>query len=248
MTALEIITVLIVLVIIAQIILNSRKKNSEIDISASPAKSQDKVTQSSEPQPTANTEPTVKPQSPETQSSHKPAATIVSAPIEVSTPENNCLLPQDSILRRHYLAHLCNMLESLAPVRPTDSVLARHYDAMLATKLMHCLNNEKALEQLLNDYESNQPAPIVEPSTQPQVEVTKITATQDNSCPLPQDSVLRRHYLAHISSMIESLTTPRPTDSVLIRHYEAILAANLVQCLTNKEALKQLVNDYESQK
>lgn len=249
MTALEIITVLIILVIIAQIIFNSRKNNSVIDIAPSRTNPQDNVNQQSEPKLTANTEPSAKPQTPQpdinSAQEHQPATT---AAIEASTLENNCLLPQDSILRRHYLAHLCNMLESLAPVRPTDSVLVRHYDAMLATKLMQCLSNEKAMAELLNDYENNQPAPIVEPSIQPQANKTEIALTDDSINPLPQDSVLRRHYLAHLSSMIEALATPRPTDSVLIRHYEAILASNLVQCLTNKEALKQLVYDYESQK
>jgi hypothetical protein len=244
MTTLEIITVLIILVIVAQIVLNSKKNNAEKDVSASPAKFQDKVTQPSEPKPTANSESEIKPQSSVTHSSHKPVA----ATIEASTTGNNSLLPQDSILRRHYLTHLCNIVESLAPQRPTDSVLSRHYDAMLVAKLVQCSTNEKALAQLFHDYENNTPDAIVPPLTEPQAELTKIVATEDNSSPLPQDSVQRRHYLAHLISMIESLTSPRPTDSVLIRHYEAILAANLVQCLTNNESMKQLLDNYEGQK
>jgi hypothetical protein len=231
MTALEIITVLIILVIVAQIVLNTRKNNAEKDITASPAKSQDKAPQLADPKPTAITEPAV-----------KPAVTIATAPIEVSTTEINSLLPQDSILSRHYLTHICSMIESLAPLRPSDSVLCRHYDAMLAAKLVQCLTNEEALAQLFHDHENNTSAAVAEPLTEPQ-----ITATEDNSSPLPQDSVLRRHYLAHLASMIESLAAPRPTDSVLIRHYEAILAANLVQCLTDKESMKQLCEAYKSQ-
>jgi hypothetical protein len=243
MTTLEIITVLIILVIVAQIVLNSQKNNAEKDVSASPAKSQDKVIQPSEPKPTANSDSVIKPQLPVTHTSHKPAATI-----EASSTENNSLLPQDSILRRHYLTHLCNIVESLAPQRPTDSVLSRHYDAMLVAKLVQCSTNEKALAQLFHDYENNTPDAIVPPLAEPQAELTKIVATDDNSNPLPQDSVLRRHYLAHLFSMIESLTSPRPTDSVLIRHYEAILAANLVQCLTNNESMNRLLDNYEGQK
>jgi hypothetical protein len=36
--------------------------------------------------------------------------------------------PQDSMLRRHYLATLCSKMESGLPPRPTDSILKRHFD------------------------------------------------------------------------------------------------------------------------
>ncbi|HEY8098715.1 MAG TPA: hypothetical protein VIE65_21825, partial [Methylobacter sp.] len=63
------------------------------------------------------------------------------------------LLPQDSILRRHYFTHLCTMLEALVPPRPTESVLCRHYDMMIVTKLAQCLNDKNVAEQLSCDYE-----------------------------------------------------------------------------------------------
>jgi len=70
-----------------------------------------------------------------------PAESIISA------------LPQDSILRRHYFTHLCTMLEALVPPRPTESVLCRHYDMMIVSKIVQCLSDKNATEQLICDYE-----------------------------------------------------------------------------------------------
>ncbi|WP_036305116.1 hypothetical protein [Methylobacter tundripaludum] len=62
--------------------------------------------------------------------------------------------PQDSILRRHYFTHLCTMIEALAPECPTDSILCRHYYMMLLTEIDRCLNDKKAMERLIYDYEN----------------------------------------------------------------------------------------------
>jgi hypothetical protein len=52
---------------------------------------------------------------------------------------------------------------------------------------------------------------------------------------LPEDSVLRRHFLTHLKSEVESALFPRPTDSVLRRHYDALVAAELENRLANAE-------------
>jgi hypothetical protein len=50
-------------------------------------------------------------------------------------PENKQKIPQDSVLRRHYLTHLRTEIESgLAPC-PTDSILRRHYDHLIDTEM-----------------------------------------------------------------------------------------------------------------
>lgn len=49
-------------------------------------------------------------------------------------------VPEDSILRRHFLTTLRYELASCMPPRPTDSILKRHYDHLLDTKLqMHLM-------------------------------------------------------------------------------------------------------------
>lgn len=49
---------------------------------------------------------------------------------------------------------------------------------------------------------------------------------------IPEDSVLRRHFLAQLRSEIELELSPRPTDSVLQRHYDALVDARLESRLT----------------
>ena len=51
-------------------------------------------------------------------------------------------LPQDSILRRHYLTQLRFDFESTLPPSPTDSILKRHYGSLLANEMA------KRLEEL----------------------------------------------------------------------------------------------------
>lgn len=66
---------------------------------------------------------------------------------------NISALPQDSILRRHYFFHVCNIFDALAPQRPTESVLCRHYDTMMVAKMARCLSDKKAMAQLIFDYD-----------------------------------------------------------------------------------------------
>lgn len=40
---------------------------------------------------------------------------------------------------------------------------------------------------------------------------------------IPEDSVLRRHFLANLRAEIESGMAPRPTDSILKRHYDTMI-------------------------
>ncbi len=40
---------------------------------------------------------------------------------------------------------------------------------------------------------------------------------------VPQDSMLKRHFVTHLRSLIESKKHPRPTDSMLRRHYDTMV-------------------------
>jgi hypothetical protein len=44
---------------------------------------------------------------------------------------------------------------------------------------------------------------------------------------IPEDSVLKRHYLANLAAERTAITHPYPTDSVLRRHYESLQASYL---------------------
>lgn len=65
---------------------------------------------------------------------------------------------------------------------------------------------------------------------------------------IPQDSVLRRHYISHIRYMIETITFPRPTDSVLRRHYDHLIASELEACLNDEAHLERLISRYEERR
>ncbi len=44
---------------------------------------------------------------------------------------------------------------------------------------------------------------------------------------LPEDSTLRRHFLSHLKSQVESELFPRPTCSTLKRHYDSLVLAEV---------------------
>ena len=151
----------------------------------------------------------------------------------VILPQKNICknLPQDSMLRRHYLTNLRVMIESLKPPRPTDSTLSRHYDSIITAEIEQCLYDQGAIERLNSHYEdhkkilaqqSQEPKIIAEPLLK-----TKITreesAAQHEKSKLPEDSMLRRHTITQLYALVESKMPIRPTDSVLRRHYDTMI-------------------------
>ena len=48
---------------------------------------------------------------------------------------------------------------------------------------------------------------------------------------VPEDAVLRRHFVSQLVSEIEAALPPRPADSVLRRHHQALVAARVQQRL-----------------
>lgn len=171
--------VLIVLLIAAVVFFKKRKKCSSCCPSKQPPKSESKAPEQVKQQqetkltdkPVANAEPisvnsqiteatvvTPEPKPETNQPAAQPSAKPQTQETTVSSSENTLgcpLLPQDSVLKRHYLTHVCAMIESLAPPRPTDSVLCRHYDSVIAAEIGLCLSDKKAMEQLIHDYENN---------------------------------------------------------------------------------------------
>lgn len=92
------------------------------------------------------------------------------------------------------------------PARPTDSMLRRHYDAMLAAR------------------SGAMPAPAAAQSLAPSVGGHK--CCHKTTVKIPQDSMLRRHFLSTLQLKIEAHlpSTARPTDSMLRRHYDTTRA------------------------
>jgi|GEM_PF-2040409 hypothetical protein len=55
---------------------------------------------------------------------------------------------------------------------------------------------------------------------------------------VPEDSVLRRHFITQVYSEIEASLSPRPSDSVLMRHHQALLMTKLEQRLAGLGRLR----------
>ena len=146
------------------------------------------------------------------------------------SPESLSPIPQDSVLRRHYLANAVAIQDVLHNPYPTDSVLRRHYDAL------HTLIVESSTAAIMETdiaVQSRPKASIIEQA------IRKDTSTEKQQAPtvlarisLPQDSVLRRHFVTQLRAEIEANMSPKPSDSVLRRHYDSLVGVELEKRLT----------------
>jgi hypothetical protein len=168
-------------------------------------------------------------------------------------------IPQDSVLKRHYLAHVRYMLETLSPPRPTDSVLRRHHEQLISSQFEACLRDPARMDQVRADYEARRAeqhrlasaatpaapavakAPPAPPAVQPAAKAPEPAAP---AAWIPQDSVLRRHYLNHVLHMVETVAPPRPADSVLRRHHQHLIQSGYEACLRDPARMNQLREDY----
>lgn len=136
-----------------------------------------------------------------------------------------------------------DMVEFVSGSAPNDSILSRHHQAEIEARIDRCLNDAQQLAQLTHDFQNQQTVSASKPKA-PEAKAVA-TVLDDKLVLLPQDSVLSRHYKNHIRSMIEQLVAPRPTDSILRRHYEALVDYKLAQCLNDKQAMNQLIAEYQ---
>jgi FtsZ-interacting cell division protein ZipA len=155
-----VITLIVVILLIGLVIFwRKRKQCSSCCSSTRTPKSESKTTEQVKPQESGSALNTSEPAKAAVAASPEPSniETAVKPlhPNAANSTESTALIPQDSVLKRHYITHVCTMVESLNPGRPTDSVLSRHYDAMIISRIMQCLNDKNALDQLIIAYESN---------------------------------------------------------------------------------------------
>jgi len=158
----------------------------------------------------------------------KPMATAVSSARTSEIPA----IPQDSILRRHYLANLEAEKRARANPYPTDSVLRRHYDAMHRLAVDTRVGSENPASNTTRVAPTSPKASIIEKAIGKESLAGSPAANpRENMC-LPQDSVLQRHFLSQLRAEIEAGFCARPTDSVLRRHYDSLIASELKKRLT----------------
>lgn len=94
------------------------------------------------------------------------------------------------------------------PARPTDSMLLRHYDAMLAPQSGSAFS------------------PSSLQTAAPSTAASCGKCCHKTAVKIPQDSMLRRHFLSTLQLKIEAHLplTARPTDSMLRRHHDTTRA------------------------
>lgn len=234
------ITVIIILLIATAVFLKTQKKAAE-----EAAKQTPKVveTPAQQQEPEVAVEPKVEVVQPVAPQSETPA---VIAPTKSVEPErqvsqimpNYSLLPEDSVLRRHYFSQVQALLEKSLPARPSDATLKRHYEAILAEKLEQVLNDKDLLGQLTDEHQSRKQEVVAQPTPEvkqpePSIETPAVAepAISPAVAKIPEDSVLKRHYFTHLRAVAEASLSPKPSDSVLRRHWQAL----------SDEALKKLL-------
>ncbi|MDD5267623.1 MAG: hypothetical protein PHO08_10905 [Methylococcales bacterium] len=235
-----VIAILILLVIIY-------KWRKRAQASQKPAISAQKNKPANKPQTAANVEPKREPvqktQTTGAVSAIEVKSTLIVEPAPAKTVtlapnESGDNLPQDSMLRRHYLTHLRTMIESLNGPRPTDSSLRRHYDSLITTEIAQCSSDKNAFGRLICHYEAYkkalaqqvQKASAVAKPLPKAEKKSDGTEFQQEKPKLSEDSTLKQQTKTSAGS---DMPLP-PTDSVLRRHYDTMINNELNSLLDRK--------------
>ncbi|HBA66441.1 MAG TPA: hypothetical protein DCZ48_09780 [Methylococcaceae bacterium] len=145
-------------------------------------------------------------------------------------------VPEDSVLRRHWLTQLRNEIEASLFPRPTDCVLLRHYEQLVESELENRLVNPEDLS-VFKFIDGRVSALDTTTPPKPERIDTLINKTDSNAknepeqITIPEDSVLRRHFISQLRSEIETEIYPRPTEATLQRHYDQLIEAELASHL-----------------
>ncbi|WNB76253.1 hypothetical protein [Methylomonas koyamae] len=167
-----------------------------------------------EPEPIADlTNTTQEPQLVETETAAAAEPQAIEQDAAIAAVTEISQAPQDSVLNRHYWAQRAAERAALAQPYPTDSVLLRHYRQIQAASLQPTAQTDAAVTAM-------------EPEA-----VAQATEAAGASVAIPEDSVLKRHFLANARHLIEQNYGPVPSDSVLSRHHRQLVSAALADYL-----------------
>ena len=101
------------------------------------------------------------------------------------------------------------VVSAVTDVIPEDSTLRRHY-------LQNLANAEAVIEPVVNE------EPVLA-NVAEEVPLQADVAGMVSGAGIPEDVVLKRHFIQQLTAEIEVQMLPRPTDSTLKRHYDAQL-------------------------
>ena len=131
----------------------------------------------------------------------EPAPVIAEVSVPVTAKATTDNLPEDSILRRHALAHLKNILEAVKGARPSDSIQSRHYDAEINSQISQAIVCKTAFANATANYEN-----LTKTTVESSIEEVSVTTAETEA----------------VESVEIAVDTNAPTDSILRRHYEAL--------------------------
>jgi hypothetical protein len=140
-------------------------------------------------------------------------------------------------LLRHNASSLAD-----SDTQPETSISPTPVKSSIEPSLSKTEKTEKALQQ--ENIEQHMPLP------KPAVAVANTRkspswAEKKRLYTIPQDSILRRHYLTHVRYMVEVVNNPRPSESVLRRHYEQLISSQVETCLKDDTAMERLLKRYD---
>ena len=121
------------------------------------------------------------------------------------------VIPEDSMLRRHYMQNLTAKKACVETPFPEDSTLRRHY-----LQNLHAQQDNNTLENV----------ETIAPADSEDNAIITTTATK-----IPEEAVLKRHFIQQIVAATEATMPLRPTDSTLKRHYDAQLLDSVMSQL-----------------
>ena len=155
-----------------------------------------------------------------------------------SKPASKHQVPEDCVMRRHLLTQLRQEIESEWFTRPTDCVLQRHYDQLIEAELENRLANPEDLSAF-TIIDGHEPDPNFSSRSKPGIIDSAMNKSvspstmgpESEPIQIPEDSILRRHFLSLLQNEIETAMYPRPTEVTLQRHYNQLLEAELASHL-----------------
>lgn len=146
----------------------------------------------------------------ETVGKAKPVVELVAEIATAAIKADTDWVPEDSVLKRHHLARRATEREAITHPYPTDSVLRRHRESMLAFNILPDRISEPQAEVIESCITASEPLVIAKTGVD-----------------IPEDSVLKRHFLAQLQAQIEQDLPAKPSDATLKRHYAQLLQSKL---------------------
>lgn len=140
-------------------------------------------------------------------------------PAAIKSPEKAVdRVPEDSVLNRHYLAQLAAERAAITHPYPTDSVLRRHYE-----------NSIQIVSRPVSTVQVAESTEVVNISET--ISPTSAIAKQA----VPEDSVLRRHFVAQVEADMRKDAVDMPTDAILKRHFAQLIESKIANYLAELE-------------